>query len=357
MPSDFLLYGATGFIGEAMARGAVVRGLQPVVAGRDAVRVAALASELGVEHRAFQLDDAAAMDAALGEVPAVLHCAGPYLHTAAAIVEGCLRTGTHYLDISGEIPVYEALARRDDEAIAREVMVLPGAGFDVVPTDCLALHLKQTLPTATHLTLAFRIDGPAGLPPGTLRTGIEMMPFGDKVRVEGELVTPSRRARTMSIDFGEGPLMATRQTWGDVFMAYRSTGIPNIADYVVWEVAIRRQLALAAALRPLFRIAAVRRLAARGVKGGSTPEQRARTRASVWGEVRDPAGRRAVSRLHGPEASVEWTVSAALSAVQRVAAGDVRPGFQTPATAYGADFVLACEGVVREDVDLPKVQA
>ncbi len=351
MPSEFLLYGATGFIGEEMARAAVAHGLRPLLAGRDAVRVAALADELGVEHRVFPLDDVAGIDEALRTVPAVLHCAGPYLHTAAAMVDGCLRTGTHYLDISGELPAYQAMARRDRDAVARGTMLLPGVGFDVVPTDCLALHLKVRLPTATHLTLAFHNRGPAAMPPGTLRTGIEMMPFGERVRRDGQLVAPPRQARTRQIDFGEGPVTATRQTWGDVVMAYRSTGIPNIEDYAVWADAIRRQLVLATSLRPIFRFAAVRRLVQRTFKGGSTAAQRARTRASVWGEVRDGAGHRAVSRLHGPEASVEWTVLAALAAVKRVVGGDVKPGFQTPATAYGADFVLQCRGVVREDVD------
>jgi saccharopine dehydrogenase (NAD+, L-lysine-forming) len=89
----------------------------------------------------------------------VLHCAGPYIYTSKPMVDGCLRTGTHYLDITGEIPVYETLAARDAESKARGATLLPGIGFDVVPTDCLALHLKQRLPSATHLTLAFHLSG------------------------------------------------------------------------------------------------------------------------------------------------------------------------------------------------------
>ncbi len=351
MPSEFLLYGATGFVGEAIARRAVAGGLRPVVAGRDSIRVATLAEELGVEHRAFALDDREAMDAALAEVPAVLHCAGPYIHTAAAMVDGCLRTGTHYLDITGELPVYAHIAKRDGEARNREVMLLPGAGFDVVPTDCLALHLKQRLPSATHLTLAYHSAGPAAMPPGTVKTMLELVPQGDSVRVDGALVTPPRGVKTKQIDFGKGPRTATRLTWGDVFMAHRSTNIPNIEDYVVLAPEMRGPLAMLGYVRPLFKIPAVRNLVRRRLKGGSTIEERAQTQVSVWGEVVDSEGGRAVSRLHGPEAGVEWTSRAALSAVRRVLEGDAMPGFQTPATAYGADFVLQCEGVVREDVE------
>ncbi|MEJ2559511.1 MAG: saccharopine dehydrogenase, partial [Anaerolineae bacterium] len=238
-----------------------------------------------------------------------------------------------YLDLTGEIPVYEALANRDAEAKARGIMILPGAGFDVVPTDCLALHLKQRLPSATHLKLAFGSEGPAGLPPGTQRTMLEMRSYGNRVRRNGQLEVPEQAAKTLLIDFGQGPTEATRITWGDIFMAYYSTGISNIEDYAV-------------GLRSV-----VGGLLKYGVRAGSTAEQRARTITHVWGEVEDDQGRKAVSRLHGPEAGVVWTARAALAAVRKVLSGNAPPGFQTPAKAYGADFVMECEGVTREDVD------
>jgi short subunit dehydrogenase-like uncharacterized protein len=351
MSSNVMIYGATGFVGSAIARLAAAQGLQPVIAGRDAATVEQQADALAVACTVFSLDDTAAMDRALQEVTVVLHCAGPYIHTYGPMVAGCLRTGTHYLDLTGELPVYEALAARSAEAETRGVMLLPGVGFDVVPTDCLALHLKQRLPSATRLTLAFRSVGPAGLPPGTQRTMIELLPYGDRVRRDGQLVAPVEATKTRRIDFGQGPVEATRLTWGDVFTAYHSTGIPNIEDYVVLPKAVRRQMAWLAYLRPLFKLAAVRNLLKRAVKPGPPAEERARTSTHVWGEVEDDRGRKAVSRLHGPEAGVTWTARAALAAVQRVLCGDAPPGFQTPALAYGADFVLESEGVTREDLD------
>jgi short subunit dehydrogenase-like uncharacterized protein len=187
VPSDFLLYGSTGFVGGAIARLAVDRGMRPLLAGRNAVRLKEQADELGLQYRAFELDDAGAIDSALGDVTVLLHCAGPFMHTFRPMVDGCLRTGRHYLDITGEIPVFEAIAARGNEARAKGIMLLPGAGFDVVATDCLAVHLKQRLPSATRLTLAFRVEGPAGLPPGTQRTAIEMIPFGIRARRGGKL--------------------------------------------------------------------------------------------------------------------------------------------------------------------------
>lgn len=344
----FLLYGATGFVGEAIARLAVQSGLRPILAGRNAQQIAVLASELGLEHRAFNLDTN--FDRALDEVTVVLHCAGPYIHTFKPMVEACLRTRAHYLDLTGEIPVYEGVAAHDTEAKQQGVMLLPGAGFDVVPTDCLALHLKQRLPTATRLTLAFRTEGPGGLPPGTQRTMIELIPYGNRVRRNGKLEVPERGVKTREIDFGSGPVTATRLTWGDVFMAYYSTGIPNIEDYVVLPESTRRQLAKMDYLRPLFRIPMLRNLLKRGVRPGPSADKRARTFTHVWGEVTDNEGRRTVSRLHGPEAGVVWTGRTALAAVRKALSGNAPPGFQTPARAYGADFVLEGEGVTREDV-------
>lgn len=345
----FLLYGATGFVGEVMARAAVASGMRPILAGRNSEALAHQAAALGLESRVFSLDDAAAVDRALAGVTVVLNCAGPFVHTFRPMANACVRTGAHYLDITGEIPVYEGLAALDADAVAQGVMLLPGVGFDVVPTDCLALHLKQRLPSATHLTLAFRTEGPGGLPPGTQRTMIELIPYGNRVRRGGLLVVPERGVKTRAIDFGQGSVIATRLTWGDVFMAYHTTGIPNIEDYVVVPESTRRQLAKMDYLRPLFKLAFMRNLLKRGVKPGPDADRRAKTMTHVWGEVTDDQGRRVTARLHGPEAGVVWTTQTALAAVRKVLAGTLVPGFQTPARVYGADFVLEGEGVTRED--------
>ena len=351
MTAKFLLYGSTGFVGDAIARLAVQKGIRPILAGRNADKVKTQANELGLEYRAFKLEDSKALDSALEDVIVVLHCAGPFFRTFQPMVDGCLRMRRHYLDISGEIPVYEAIAARDEQAREQGVMLLPSVGFDVVPTDCLAVHLKQRLPFATRLTLAFQVVGPAGLPPGTQRTMIENLHILYRVRRDGRLEIPKRGMKTRLIDFGQGPVPATRLTWGDVFTAYYSTGIPNIEEYLALPKAMRRNLTLLSYLRPLFKPGVMRNFLKLGVKPGPTNEQCSKTSTHVWGEVEDDQGRKAVSRLHGPEAGVVWTGRTALAVVQKVMAVNVSPGFQTPALAYGADFVLECEGVTREDLN------
>ena len=350
MERRFLLYGANGFVGEIIARVAAERGLRPLLASRNEDAVGKLAQELGLAHRVFALGDSQAMDAALAETAAVLHCAGPYLQTYEPMVAACLRTSTHYLDITGELPVYYGVRENDGEARQKGVMLLPGAGFDVVTTDCLAVHLQQRLPSATKLTLAFHSQGPAGFPPGTIKSLLGLIPYGDKVRKDGRLVPAPRREQTRLIDFGQGPREATLLTWGDMFMAFHRTGIPNIEDYVMLSMDFRRLLRVVRYTRPLFSIEVVRKLLGAVIPSGSTAGDRAATKTHVWGEVLDDEGGRAVSRLHGPDAGVGWTAICALDVVERVLAGDFKPGFQTPGSAYGPELALEGEGVTWEDV-------
>jgi short subunit dehydrogenase-like uncharacterized protein len=349
--ADFLLYGSTGYVGRAAAQLAVDRGLRPILSGRSAVALEEQASDLGLDYRVASVDNKASLDEAMAQLPVVLNCAGPFIHTAAPILDACLRTGTHYLDITGEPPVYEMASSRDAAAKREGVMLLPSAGFDVVPTDCLAAYLKQRLPTASHLTLSFRVKGPAGLPPGTLNTMIEMIPYGSNKqhRVGGDVVAASTR-KTRMIDFGEGEETASMMTWGDVILAHKSTGIPNIENYLVLAPAMVKQLDLTDRIRPMFRLPFVREMAKKQLTGGATEQEREETETAVWGEVTDDTGGRAVARLHGPEGGLVWTAAAAIGIVQRILGGDATPGFQTPSTAYGPDLVFDVEGVIREDV-------
>src|ERR1700730_6262083 len=149
----FFIYGATGYTGKLTARTAKEKGLKPILAGRNEAKLKAIAEPLGFQSRAFDLSERTKLDAALAEVDAVLHIAGLFSSTSKPMADACLRTGTHYLDITGEIDVFEALAARDAEARQAGIMLLPGVGFDVVPSDCLAVHLKEKLPDADDLKI------------------------------------------------------------------------------------------------------------------------------------------------------------------------------------------------------------
>ncbi len=353
MNSPFLLYGSYGYTGSLIADLAVRRGMQPILSGRDADRLKSQADILGLKYRPISLNDPGALEATLKEVPLVLNCAGPFHHTYQPIVEACLRIGRHYLDITGEILVFESLAGRDIVARQAGVMLLPGVGFDVVPSDCLALHLKQRLPGATHLTLAIRSLG-GGMSRGTALTGIEGIPQQGLVRKDGKLVKVPLLWKTRQIDFGSGMRTAGNFPWGDVSTAYYSTGIPNIEEYLVLPRSTMRMIRL---FRPFIGLTAkpfIQRWLKQWVMKsppGPTVEARQLGRSRLWGEASDDQGHQAISRMETPD-GYSLTAETALGAVSRALAGDYKPGFQTPSLAYGADFILEFEGVRREDIEL-----
>lgn len=351
--SAFLIYGANGYTGALIARAAADRGLQPILAGRSATDVIVEANALHLSHRIFELDDPHALDAALEGVTLVLNCAGPFMHTAQPMVEACLRKRVHYADITGEISVFEALAAQADAFVAAGIMVLPGAGFDVVPTDCMAAHLKRRLPDAQRLALAFR--GMAGVSRGTAATAVESMATGimGMVRENGVLKVVPSAARTRQVDFGKGPRDTVLIPWGDVSTAWVSTGIPNIAVYMAARPNMVRAMKMGRYLGPLLRAGFVRdflkyRVHAR--VAGPTEAQRAAGQAVIWGRAEAPNGRAVESRLVTPE-PYNLTVLTALWVAEQVLAGHAPVGYQTPSTAYGPDWILDLPGVAREDIE------
>jgi len=350
-----LIYGAYGYTGQLTARLAVERGLKPVLAGRDATKLEALAGRLGLESQAFDLHDHGAVDRALSGVGAVLHCAGPFGHTYRQMAAGCLRTSTHYLDISGEIAVYDGLHKMDAEARDSGVMLLPGIGFDVVPTDCLAARLKRRMPAASHLVIAIGSVGAARVSRGTTRTFIEALGRHGAVRKDGVLTAVPHLSKSRVIDFGEGPAKVSQVMVADLFSAYHSTGIPNIETYVAFPRVVRTILKMIRHFRPVLSRRSVQSMIGRLIDilpPGPTDEERNRTRTQVWAEVKDEDGSVAISRASLPEAYT-FTALASLAALERVLQGDAPIGYQTPSSAFGPAFVLDVEGVTAEDVGNP----
>jgi short subunit dehydrogenase-like uncharacterized protein len=349
MSNTFLIYGAYGYTGELITRYAAERGLKPILAGRNEAKVKELAGKYGFEHRAFALEDTPALDAALQETAFVLHCAGPFSLTSRPMSEACLRTKRHYLDITGEISVFESLARVDKKAAEAGIMLMPGVGFDVVPSDCLALHLKNRLPSATHLSLAFYGVG-GRISHGTQATMTMNVGRGGAIRKDGQ-ITPVKAAwKTRDIDFGEVTKPGTTIPWGDVSTAFYSTGIPNIEVYTVIPP---QQLKLLKASRYIGWLLAAgpvqKYLQGKIPPGGPSDEQRAKAKTYMWGEASDDSGNRVETRQQVPE-GYTTTAIAALNIAEKILAGDFKPGYQTPAKAYGADLVMEIEGVNKEDV-------
>ena len=340
-----MVYGANGFTGRALVKLAEQTGERPIVAGRSAAKILPLAEELGLDHVIVDLADTSGLHAALDGVTLVANCAGPFSQTALPLVDACLATGTHYVDITGEIDVFESIYARSAEAEQADVVLLPGAGFDVVPTDCLAASLAEQLPEATELELAFTLSG--GFSPGLIKTALEGVGAGGRIRVDGELQPVPLAHRQTIAEFATGPRQVTAVPWGDLSSAYRTTGIPNITTYTVLpgsDLINRGQQFLG----PLLRMPAVQRAGAslvdKWITGPSEERQANSRRCEVWGRVSGPGKHYASGTVSTP-AGQPFTVDAALHAVRRLLAGDVTSGAHTPSSAFGSGFLADLDDV------------
>ena len=346
--NKFLIYGANGYTGELIAREAARRGLKPILGGRSRNKVEPLAKELNLICRTFSLEDKKSLEYTLKEVDFVIHCAGPFAETSEKMVAACLRLGRHYLDITGEIEVFEQMARRDEAARKAGIMLMSGVGFDVVPSDCLAVHLKNLLPTATHLTLAF--DSLNGISHGTRATMLLNAGNGGAIRQDGRITKVPAAYRTREINFGEHTKTAVTIPWGDVSTAFYSTGIPNIEVYAAVPDAQLKLLKLSRYFSWLTKIKPARNyLRKRIPEGGPTTAERAAGKTYLWGEAADAHGKKVAARLICPEAYAT-TIATALKIAENIAHGDFQVGFQTPAKCYGANLILEIEGVKRLEI-------
>jgi short subunit dehydrogenase-like uncharacterized protein len=335
-----LIYGAYGYTGELIAREADERGLDFAVAGRNGTKTRGLGVELDVDSRVFP---AAQAGENLDGVDVVLNCAGPFVETYEPLVEACLETGTHYLDITGELTVFEDLAERDREAEQAGVCLLPGAGFDVVPTDCLAGHLHERLPEATHLRLGF--EAHTNVSGGTLASAIEHAGGGGKTRRDGRIEDVPLAADSRTVDFGAGPRNAIAVPWGDISTAYYTTGIPNIDVYMAIPSHLEPAVRASNYAGGLLQVGPVKqglKTLARTFVSGPSERTREREQVFVWGEAESDE-ETVTSRLVTPE-TYALTVDAATSAAARLDE-DPPTGYQTPASAFGPNFVLGLDGV------------
>jgi len=347
--NTFLLYGAYGYTGELIARYATQYGLSPILAGRRAAALAPLAAQLGLPYVAIDLDDTPALLAALRQVKVVVNAAGPYNFTAKQMVEACLQTGTHYVDLNGDLDIFEKIRQYDAMAKQAGVMLLPGAGFDVVPTDCLALFLKNRLPDAVDLKLAFTIRG-SGLSHGTAVNTVQKLGEPGAARINGRIVSEPVGKKAMWVSFGGKPILVLSLPWGDVATAGYSTGIPNIRAYTNMPMIAYWLLKVQVLFNWLLRNPIVRSLIKRKIdRGPAGPGDVMRTQATsyMWGRATNANGQTVTARQRTPEA-YDLTAYACLLITQKILQGNFTAGYQTPAMAYGENLVMELPRVQRE---------
>ena len=344
----WLLYGANGYSGSRIAREARAQGLRPVLAGRNSQAVQLLAQELDLPWVCFDVSDRRAAEAALKDVDVVAHCAGPFSATAAPMIDACLAAGAHYLDITGEIDAMLDAEARAAKALKAGVTVCPSVGFDVIPTDCVAATLKQAMPDATHLYLGF--TGLDQLSPGTMKTSLEGIGKGtSRVRENGKIIDVPYFSRTYALDFGDGNgvVKGFNIPWGDVALAFHSTGIPNIETYIPPTAGIAHSLRLLRPMAPLLRLRPVVRALQRAVemtvKGPGEALYQTET-CHIVGEVRNAKGEVLRAQVTTPN-GYRLTVDGVLMAVRHLFEHPGTSGFHTPSLLMGAQCVERLPGV------------
>ncbi|MFV3303695.1 saccharopine dehydrogenase family protein [Pseudomonas sp. NY15181] len=340
----WMIYGANGYTGRLVAEQAQREGLAPILGGRNPASLHALGSTLGLECRVFDLNDSAATQAALADVAVLANCAGPFSATAAPMIEACIASGTHYVDITGEIAVFEHAHDLDEVARAAGIALCPGVGFDVIPTDCVAACLKEAMPEAIHLALGF--DSGSGLSPGTAKTTVEGLKLGGKVRESGRLREVPLGYKRRDIDFGRGLKHAVTIPWGDVATAFFSTGIGDIEVYLPVPPAAAIGMRVMDTFRPLLGHDRVQNWLKEQVdKRVHGPDEMARgkLRTWVWGEVRNARGERRTARLETAN-GYDVTIHGVLFAVRHLLAQPESRGYFTPSKLFGARCIEQLPG-------------
>jgi short subunit dehydrogenase-like uncharacterized protein len=345
--NSFLLYGANGYTGRLIAKYATQYGLQPIIAGRRQDIIKPMAAELNLQYKIFDLAEAPQLTEALQQVKVVVNAAGPFSDTARQMIDGCLQTGTHYLDINGDIIVFEQIKNMAASAREKNIMLLPGAGFDVVPTDCLALHLKNKLPDATHLKLAFASIG-GGVSHGTAMTIVNKLGQGGAVRENGRIVKKPLGQKGKWVHFGSVKLFVISIPWGDVSTAHFTTGIPNIESYTAIKPVAWRVLKLQSLFNWFLRTEMIKNIIRKKIKqrpAGPDDEKRSKAKSLVWGEARNAIGKTVTAYLTCAD-GYTLTALSSLIIAKKVLQGNFKPGYQTPASCYGEELIMEIPGTV-----------
>lgn len=343
--NQLMIYGANGYTAQLIIELAVKAGLKPILAGRNERKIQPIAERFHLNYRIFDLKQPKEIDFAISDIEVVLHCAGPYIHTAKPMVEACIRNMAHYLDITGEIDVFELIQTYDYEAQKNAVMLLPGCGFDVVPTDCMAKYLSEQMPDATHLSLAFASKG-GGLSHGTAMTAIENLGEAGKVRLNGQIVNQAVGHHTMPLKFGtEFKSFGITIPWGDVSTAYYSTGIPNIQVFLGVPPSSAKYLKMQSKFNWLLKMDFVKKIAKKIVNAQMTgPDEKTRqnSKAYVWGEVKNANGQTKSAYFSTLE-TYTLTAVMAVRIIQKVLNKNLKFGFQTPSNVYGWRLITEIE--------------
>ncbi|TDC78908.1 saccharopine dehydrogenase family protein [Streptomyces hainanensis] len=238
------VYGAYGHTGRFVVAELLNRGFVPLLSGRDADQLRALAaSHPGIEVRPAPVDDPAALDRALAGAAAVVNCAGPFATTAAPVIEAALRAGIPYTDVAAEIEAnLDTFTHFADRARAAGTVLVPAMAFFGGLGDLLVTAAMGDWTAADEAHVAYGLNSwhPTA---GTRAAGTVSRDRRDGRRVrysQGRLEYRDDAAPTLKWSFPHP--MGTREVIGEFTMADVVTvpshlAIPEVRTYMTTEAA------------------------------------------------------------------------------------------------------------------------
>jgi len=349
---EWLIYGAYGYTGELILEEALDNGRHPILAGRNGAKLKTLADKHGLNYRVFTVENA--IDNLEG-AGTLINCAGPFELTSEPMMDACLERGLNYFDITGEITVFQAAHKRNDAAVKAGVIICPGVGLDIVPTDCIAAKLKDELPDASQLELAFDFGTLPSM--GTAVTAIQGIGLGGMVREKGELKAVGHARYIRKVPFPNSPQWAASVPWGDVFTSQISTGIPNAVVYTALPWTVCWALKVVNPIRNCLSGPKVQKgltaLAGKFLDDGPNEIARINHRTRFWGRVTTEDGRECTCTIVAPS-TYAMTAELAIAIALKSETWDGEGGYFTASMLVGADFLTDRSGY---KVELLKGQA
>ncbi|MBK6263878.1 saccharopine dehydrogenase NADP-binding domain-containing protein [Marivirga sp. S37H4] len=350
MHARILIYGAYGYTGQLITKEAKKQSVLVHLAGRNEEKLQKVADQTGYEATVISLEESERLKSFLQNFDTVIHCAGPFSETALPMVKACLASKTNYLDITGEVSVFENIMAFDNEAKQARIAMIPGVGFDVVPTDCLAAHLKERMPDASHLEMAF-VGDKTGMSRGTAVTMAKNISKGGYIRKNGRLTNVPLAYKIKEIEFPHRKQWCMTIPWGDLMTAHHQTGIPTIEIYSGASRKMLKKIKRYRFLKFLLGISWIQKMVRKKIENTVTgPSDEALTHGKTYvvGTVTNNEGETLTSTLVTPEA-YRLTALTALGAAIKLTHTENKRGYLTPAQAFGKDFILEFENVSRND--------
>ena len=368
MAGRIVVFGATGYTGRLTADALVRRGARPVLAARNAARLAELAGELGgdLEVAVADVSRPETVAALVGEGDVLVATVGPFVKWGGPAAEAAIGAGAHYIDSTGEPPfIREVFERYGPRAAAAGSGMVTAFGYDWVPGNLAgALALREAGDAAVRVDTGYFFTGNAGS---------SSMSGGTRASLAGVVAAPSfawrggalrsergaARMRTFRMRGKDRPAVAVGSSEHFSLPRFHA-GLQEVNSYLGWFGPLSRPMQAASLVGSVaFRLpgargayGAVTDRLVKGSSGGPDATERARSGSHIVGEAYDAAGRRlAEVHLTGVDGYSFTGEILAWGAEQAASGGLTGAGALGPVDGFGLDELeagCAAAGIARQ---------